>query len=209
MAAPGRDLTPVSRSVLQVTSDHGRPKLSRLLAVLLLVTAAGCSGGGSSPSEPPPPPCFQTADFGCAQEAEFQRLQAELAAPYAEETAFQNQWGLDAINAARAFANVELAEGAGTVPGALLSVMRESSHGSPAMAPATECALAVCWRDARREAEEAARRKAMREAANAGVADIEAGPFRTFDSAATSEEHRSALSERALADLSPDAAAGP
>ena len=60
----------------------------------------------------------------------------------------------------------------------------------------------------RREAEEAARLKAMREAANTGVADIAAGRFRTFDSAATLEEHLFALSERALADLSPYADAG-
>ena len=74
------------------------------------------------PPPPPPPPCFQTADFGCAQEAEFRRLQEELAAPYAEDTAFRNQWGLGAINAARAFANVELAAGAGAVPGAGVTV---------------------------------------------------------------------------------------
>lgn len=61
----------------------------------------------------------------------------------------------------------------------------------------------------RREAEEAARLKAMREAANAGIADIAAGRFRTFDSAATLEEHLSALSESTLADLSSDADAGP
>ncbi len=107
--------------------------LFRLLIVCSLVSTAGCTGGGGGgapPSEPaslptlppPPPPCFQTADFGCAQEAEFRRLQAERAAPYAEETAFLNQWGLDAINAARAFANVELVEGAGTVPGAGVTV---------------------------------------------------------------------------------------
>ena len=60
----------------------------------------------------------------------------------------------------------------------------------------------------RREAEEAARLKAMREAANAGIADIAAGRFRTFESAATLEEHLSALSERALADLSSNADAG-
>lgn len=60
----------------------------------------------------------------------------------------------------------------------------------------------------RREAEEAVRRKAMREAANAGIADIAAGRFRAFDSAATLEEHLSALSEMALADLSSNADAG-
>ena len=108
---------------MQVTSRIGRPTLLRLLVVCSLFSTAGCSGGGgSSPSEPPPPPCFQTADFGCAEEAEYRRLQEEFSAPYTEETAFQNQWGLDAINAARAFANVELAEGAGTVPGAGVTV---------------------------------------------------------------------------------------
>lgn len=113
-----------------MTSGIGRPTLFRLLAVLSLVSTAGCSGGGggnTAPAEPtalppPPPPCFQTADFGCASETEFRRLQEELAAPYAEETAYRNQWGLDAINAARAFANVELAEGAGTAPGAGVTV---------------------------------------------------------------------------------------
>ena len=45
------------------------------------------------------------------------RLQAEFSALHAADTAFQNQWGLDAINAARAFANVELVEGVGTAPG--------------------------------------------------------------------------------------------
>ena len=107
-----------------MTSGVARPTLFRLLAVCSLVSTAGCSGGGTSPPElpPPPPPCFQTADFGCPQEAEFRQLQAEFAAPYAEDTAFQNQWGLDAINADRAFANVELVEGAGTAPGAGVTV---------------------------------------------------------------------------------------
>ena len=114
-----------------MTSGAERSTLFRLLAVLALVATTGCSGGGggTSPSEsaslpppPPPPPCFQTADFGCAQEAEYRRLQAEFSAPYAEETAFRNQWGLDAINADRAFANVEIAEGAGTVPGTGVTV---------------------------------------------------------------------------------------
>ncbi len=109
---------------MQVTSGVARPTLCRLLAVCSLVATAGCSGGGTSPPElpPPPPPCFQTAGFGCPQEAEFRQLQEEFAAPHAEDTAFQNQWGLDAINADRAFANVELVEGAGAVPGAGVTV---------------------------------------------------------------------------------------
>ena len=60
----------------------------------------------------------------------------------------------------------------------------------------------------RREAEEAARLEAMREAANAGIADIAAGRFRTFDSATTLAEHLSVLSERVLADLSSNTDAG-
>lgn len=60
----------------------------------------------------------------------------------------------------------------------------------------------------RREAENEARLKAMREAANAGIADIAEGRFRTFDAADTLEEHLSALSERALADLPSNANAG-
>ena len=60
----------------------------------------------------------------------------------------------------------------------------------------------------RREAEEAARLKAMREAASAGIAEIAAGRFRTFASPATLAEDLSALSGRALADLSSNADAG-
>ena len=61
----------------------------------------------------------------------------------------------------------------------------------------------------RQEAEDEIRLKAMREAADAGLADIAAGRFRAFDSAAALEEHLSALSERALADLPSNVDAGP
>ena len=61
----------------------------------------------------------------------------------------------------------------------------------------------------RQEAEDAIRLRAMREAANAGLADIAAGRVRTFASAAALEEHLSALSERALADLPSNVDAGP
>ena len=60
----------------------------------------------------------------------------------------------------------------------------------------------------RQEAEDAIRLKAMREAAEAGIADIAAGRFRTFDAADALEEHLFALSGQALAGLSSDTDAG-
>ena len=60
----------------------------------------------------------------------------------------------------------------------------------------------------RLEAEDEIRLKAMREAVDAGIADIAAGRFRTFNKAASLEEHLSAVSERALADVSSDITAG-
>ena len=61
----------------------------------------------------------------------------------------------------------------------------------------------------RQEAEAEVRFKAMREAADAGIADIAAGRFRTFDSVAMLEEHLSALSDRAIAGLPSDVDPGP
>ena len=53
----------------------------------------------------------------------------------------------------------------------------------------------------RQESEDEIRLKAMREAEDAGIADIAAGGGRTFDTADTLEDHLSALSSEALADL--------
>ena len=50
----------------------------------------------------------------------------------------------------------------------------------------------------RQEAEEGIRLQAMREAAEAGIADIAAGRFRTFVAADALEKLLSALSDRAL-----------
>ena len=60
----------------------------------------------------------------------------------------------------------------------------------------------------RRESEDEVRLKALREAADSGIADIAAGQFRTFDTTETLEDHLSALSEEVLADLSPNANTG-
>jgi antitoxin ParD1/3/4 len=49
-----------------------------------------------------------------------------------------------------------------------------------------------------RETEEKARLKALREAARAGIADIEAGRFRTFESAASLERRLTSLADAAV-----------
>ena len=57
----------------------------------------------------------------------------------------------------------------------------------------------------RQESEDEIRLEAMRKAADTGIADIAAGRFRAFDTADTLEDHLSALSAEALADLSSNA----
>ena len=49
-----------------------------------------------------------------------------------------------------------------------------------------------------REAEEKARLKALREAARAGIADIEAGRFRSFDSARGLGRHLASIADAAI-----------
>lgn len=53
-----------------------------------------------------------------------------------------------------------------------------------------------------RATEEKARLKALREAARTGIADIDAGRLRAFDSAASLERHLSSLAEGAVSDKS-------
>jgi antitoxin ParD1/3/4 len=50
-----------------------------------------------------------------------------------------------------------------------------------------------------RETEEKVRLKALRDAARAGIADIEAGRFRGFESAASLERHLASVSDAAIA----------
>ena len=61
--------------------------------------------------------CVETHDRACLSEPEFQALVGEIAGEYAEPTAFQNQWGLAAVNADVAYANLELQLGTGIAPG--------------------------------------------------------------------------------------------
>jgi len=57
----------------------------------------------------------------------------------------------------------------------------------------------------RLDAEEQARLAALRDAANAGIADIEAGRYRSFDSATGLRNHLSALVDATLSPKSNDA----
>ena len=95
------------------------------------VDRASCGGGGSGSggqtpvqfaSAPAPPPsitpsCEQTHDRGCVTESEFEAAADELAIRYGEGTSFENQWGLEAIGADRAYAHLELLLGADAKPG--------------------------------------------------------------------------------------------
>ena len=50
-----------------------------------------------------------------------------------------------------------------------------------------------------REAEEKVRLRALREAARIGIADIEAGRFRTFESAAALKRHLALIADKTIA----------
>lgn len=64
-----------------------------------------------------PEPCVETHDMGCLLEPEYEALVEEVASEYAEQPSYQNQWGLDAINAHQAYANLELQLGPDAKPG--------------------------------------------------------------------------------------------
>ena len=69
-------------------------------AVSIALAACGGSGDG--------PPCVETYDQGCLAQPEYEALVEEVAPEYTEPSGFQNQWGLAAINADRAYAHLEL-----------------------------------------------------------------------------------------------------
>ena len=73
-----------------------------LAAIPLCLTALILASCGSGE------PCVETHDQGCVTEAEYVELADEVAGEYAERTSFQNQWGLAAIGADQAYANLEL-----------------------------------------------------------------------------------------------------
>ena len=96
-------------------------------AVLAASCGGGGGGGGSSAIPvsgqpmpmpmPMPPPCVQTHDRGCVPESEYEALAADIADDHADTASFENQWGLEAVGADRAYANLELRLGPDAKPG--------------------------------------------------------------------------------------------
>ena len=99
-----------------------------LLAVVAVVSACGSGGGDDvSPqtaapptSDPPPtvvmPACVQTV-LGCYLPERYEAERQTIEDAHANEDAFKNQWGLEAIRAERAYAQLELEHGIGLEPG--------------------------------------------------------------------------------------------
>ena len=100
-----------------------------VFAVFGLIVVAGCGGGGSSlaelqatpptpqPPPPPPPSCVEPADFGCVSPDKYREERETIELGHNGEEDFKNQWGLTAVRADRAYAQLELKHGAGTEPG--------------------------------------------------------------------------------------------
>ena len=84
-----------------------------VLAALVLVTACGGGGGraGSGPG------CINTTT-GCLEPEIYSQSLSRIASQHNRKSDFRSQWGLSRIRADQAWAQLELALGAGTVPGA-------------------------------------------------------------------------------------------
>ena len=115
------------------------------LVLCALFAAAGCGGGGggglrSEPAAPAPPEdgeaqtpmppqplplppvsCIQTA-LGCISPAQYREERRAIEDGHAGAEGFRNQWGLGAVRADRAWAQLELERGAGTAPGGGVTV---------------------------------------------------------------------------------------
>ena len=94
---------------------------SFLFSTLLVLALAGCGGGGSS-ARVPAPKCVPIHDGTCAPDGAVATRAEALAEEYGNHTNYRNQWGLDAVNAGRAYGNLELLEGPGTKPGAGVTI---------------------------------------------------------------------------------------
>ena len=60
---------------------------------------------------------MDTADFGCVSPVRYREERETIEQDHSGDEDFKNQWGLTAIRADRAYAQLELEHGAGTEPG--------------------------------------------------------------------------------------------
>ena len=106
----------------------GAARLYVLFLIFASLTLPGCGGGGSTGKGAPPvtkPPvtkCVPIHDGTCMPDAEVDAKAEELGREYAKHTSYRNQWGLDSINADRAYGNVELVKGQSAEPGAGVTI---------------------------------------------------------------------------------------
>ena len=83
----------------------------------LALALGGCGGGEGGRGGGPPPPCIPIHGEDCVTAQAFRQSAEALIDGYASEDGFRNQWGLEHMNAGRAYANLELLEGASAEPG--------------------------------------------------------------------------------------------
>lgn len=100
---------------------------SLIFCLATAFTLSGCGGGGGGGNVGPSPmvpadPCIETADFGCISSSRYSQELERIREIQAESTDFSNQWGLAAIKADHAYANLELAKGSNVLPGAGVTV---------------------------------------------------------------------------------------
>ena len=102
----------------------------KTLALPVLLFALGGCASGSGPrtatlppaAPPPPPPCIPTHAGECLPATEFLNAAEELGEEYRRDLNFDNQWGLDAIGAHRAYGHVNLLQGPGAAAGAGVTI---------------------------------------------------------------------------------------
>ena len=95
----------------------------------LVFALGGCASGSGSrtapvpPAAPPPPAaCIPTHAGECLPATEFLNAAEELGEEYRRDLNFDNQWGLDAIGAHRAYGHVSLLQGPDAAPGAGVTI---------------------------------------------------------------------------------------
>ena len=96
---------------------------------VVLTALGGCASGSGSRTAtlppvapPPPPPCIPTHAGECLPATEFLNAAEELGEEYRRDPNFDNQWGLDAIGAHRAYGHVSLLQGPDAAPGAGVTI---------------------------------------------------------------------------------------